>query len=408
MATLPIGSKRWIVALAALTGTTALSIDMSLPAQPTLARIFAVPPETAQLVLSTFLLGFAFAQLVAGPVSDALGRRRVLLAGLALFTLAGAACAETGSIRALLACRVLQGIGAAAASVVARAMVRDTQPPASAARVLSSMMAVLALAPMIAPMIGGTVLVHLGWRAIFGTLAMCGVLLAAMAAFGLEETYPPERRTRGTSARELVVGYVRFFRTRGTRAPLLLGCLSFAGQFAYISASPFVLIDGYRVPAGHYAFYFAATALMLMIGSMIGGRMLSSGAPPSRMLVIGSSTLLAGGALAAIGTRMPALGVYGLMVPMLVYFVGIGLGGPSATASTMAPVPELAGTASAAIGFSSMIAGALSGWITTAIGRSDPRILGTAVAVMGACASMLVLGARATASRPAASEEQHG
>jgi DHA1 family bicyclomycin/chloramphenicol resistance-like MFS transporter len=407
MATLPIGSKRWIVALAALTGTTALSIDMSLPAQPTLARIFAVPPETAQLVLSTFLLGFAFAQLVAGPVSDALGRRRVLLAGLALFTLAGAACAVTGSIRALLACRVLQGIGAAAASVVARAMVRDTQPPASAARVLSSMMAVLALAPMIAPMIGGAVLVHLGWRAIFGTLAMCGVLLATMA-FGLEETYPPERRTRGTSARELVVGYVRFLRTPGTRAPLLLGCLSFAGQFAYISASPFVLIDGYRVPAGHYAFYFAATALMLMIGSMIGGRMLSSGAPPSRMLVIGSSTLLAGGALAAIGTRIPALGVYGLMIPMLVYFVGIGLGGPSATASTMAPVPELAGTASAAIGFSSMIAGALSGWITTAIGRSDPRILGTAVAVMGACASMLVLVSRATASRPAASEKLHG
>lgn len=404
---LPVGSKRWIVALAALTGTTALSIDMSLPAQPTLARIFAVPPDTAQLVLATFLVGFAFAQLVIGPLSDALGRRRVLIAGLALFTVAGAACAVTGSIHALLACRALQGIGAAAGSVVARAMVRDTQPPASAARVLSTMMSVLALAPMIAPLIGGTVLVHLGWRAIFGTLAVCGVALAAMSAFGLEETHPHERRSSDASPSRLALGFVRFFRTRGTRAPLMLGCLSFAGQFAYISASPFVLIEGYRVPASHYAFYFGATALALMIGSTIGARLLSSGTPPARMLVLGSTTLLTGGLLAATGTRLPALGVAGLMVPMLVYFVGIGLGGPSATAMAMAPVPELAGTASAAIGFASMISGALSGWITTKLGGSDPRVLGEAVAIMGTCASALVLITRATSARVSASEETH-
>ena len=181
-----VGSRRWVLTLASLTGITALSIDMSLPAQPTLVRELAVGPDVAQLTLGLFLAGYACGQLMFGFLSDSLGRRRVLLGGLVIFTIAGAACAAAPSIGLLLAARIVQGFGAAAAPVIARAMVRDTQPAASAARMLSTIMAVLALAPMIAPILGSWLLAHLGWHAIFVTLALIGSGFTAMSALTLQ------------------------------------------------------------------------------------------------------------------------------------------------------------------------------------------------------------------------------
>lgn len=383
-----IGSRRWIITLSGMTAVTSLSIDMSLPAQPALAATFGVSGSTAQLTLSLFLIGFAAAQIFTGHFSDRFGRRPVMLGGLALFTVTGLACAASPSIEVLLACRVLQGIGAAAGPVVARAMVRDTQPGAEAARLLSTMLAALAVAPMVAPVIGGALLGTLGWRAIFAMLAVCGVVLFAIAATTLTETLPAEKR----SSHGLARGFATFLRTPGTRLPILVSCASFAGQFAYISDSPFVLIDGYGVAPGHYGFYFAATALALMLGSLGGGRMLRAGRSPRGMLALGASLLLAGGVLVIVLTHA-RLGVAGFLVPMLVYFVGIGLTSPSATALAMEPVPHLAGTASAAIGSLQMVAGALAGYETTRIGGSSPRTFAIVVAVMGTLAFVLALGA---------------
>jgi DHA1 family bicyclomycin/chloramphenicol resistance-like MFS transporter len=371
-----------------MTAVTALSIDMSLPAQPALAAALGVSESTAQLTLSLFLIGFAAAQILTGHLSDRLGRRCVMLGGLALFTVSGVACAASPSIEVLLACRVLQGVGAAASPVVARAMVRDTQPGAQAARLLSTMLAALAVAPMIAPVVGGALLGALGWRAIFGMLALCGVVLFAIAATTLVETLPAEKR----SAHGLIAGFSTFLRTPGTRLPMFVSCASFAGQFAYISDSPFVLIEGYGVSPAHYGFYFAATALALMLGSLGGGRMLRAGRSPRAMLRLGASLLIAGGVLVVALTHA-GLGLAGFLVPMLVYFLGIGLTSPSATALAMEPVPHLAGTASAAIGSLQMIAGALSGYETTRLGGSSPRIFVGVVAVMGSLAFLLALAA---------------
>ncbi len=390
-----IGTRRWIATLSAMTAVTALSIDMSLPAQPSLARAFSVPESTAQLTLSLFLVGFAAAQILTGYLSDVLGRRRVMIGGLALFTVAGVACALAPSIEVLLACRVLQGIGAAAAPVVARAMVRDTQPGAQAARLLSTMLAALAIAPMVAPVIGGALLDAFGWRAIFAMLALCGITLLAIAATTLVETLPADKRSR----QRFVYSFRRFFTTPGTRLPMLVSCASFAGQFAYISDSPFVLIEGYGVSEAHYGFYFGATALALMVGSLGGGAMLRAGRSPRAMLALGASLLLAGGLLVVVLTRAQ-LGVAGFLGPMLVYFFGIGLVSPSATALAMEPVPQLAGTASAAIGSLQMVAGALSGYETTRIGGSSPRLFASVVAVMGTLAFLLAVAA-ARRYRPA-------
>ncbi len=376
-----VGSLRWIVTLAGLTAVVALSIDMSLPAQPTLARRFDVSSETAQLTLSLFLIGFAGAQLFVGYLSDAWGRRRVLLGGLAMFSLAGIACAVSPTIEVLIACRVLQGVGAAAAPVVARAMVRDTQPAAQAARLLSTMLAALAIAPMVAPVFGGWLLRVVGWRAIFAALAVTGVVMFAIAHLTLTETLAVERR-RPPSLRGLVRSFGRFFTARGTVLPMLVSCAAFAGQFAYIADSPFVLMGGYGVSSDNFGFYFAMTAFALMLGSLAGGRMLRAGRSPGAMIVVGACLLVAGGILVAIGTRIEGLGIAGFMVPMIIYFFGTGLTSPSATALAMEPVPEIAGTSSAAIGCSTMIAGAFSGYETTRIGGSSPTTFAAVVVVM--------------------------
>ena len=384
-----VGSTRWVASLAAITGVTALSIDMSLPAQPTLARDLGVGPDTAQLTLSLFLAAYALGQLAFGYASDALGRRRVLLAGLALFTVSGVACALSSSIALLLAARMCQGVGAAAAPVMARAMVRDTQPAAGAARTLSTIMAILALAPMLAPLAGGVLLAHLGWHAIFGALALVGVAFSALSGFTLTETLPVERRVPFAPG-TIFAGFARFFRAPGTVVPTALVCLSFAGQFAFISASPFVLIDGLGVSPSRFGLYFAATPLALMAGSVLGRRLLLRSAP-SRVLRAGALTLCAGGLAVAGSVRFAGMGAVGLVAPMVVYFVGIGLAGPSATAIAMDPVPEIAGLASATIGCLQMLSGALAGFVATRVGGSNPRVLGDTVAGVGVAAAALAV-----------------
>jgi DHA1 family bicyclomycin/chloramphenicol resistance-like MFS transporter len=178
---------------------------------------------------------------------------------------------------------------------------------------------------------------------------------------------------------------------------MFVSCATFAGQFAYISDSPFVLIDGYGVAPDHFGFYFGGTALALMVGSLGGGAMLRAGRSPRTMLRLGTSLLLAGGLLVVAGTRL-GLGLPGFFVPMLVYFLGVGLTTPSATALAMEPVPRLAGTASAAIGSLQMLCGALSGYVTTKLGGSSPRLFAIVVLVMGALAAALAAGASSSRS----------
>jgi MFS transporter, DHA1 family, multidrug resistance protein len=376
-----VGSRRWIITLASLTGLVALSIDMSLPAQPTLATTFHVSAEIAALNLSLFMIAFAGVQIFIGYISDAIGRRRVMLAGLSVFTLAGIACAVSPSIEVLLVLRAIQGAGAAACPVVARAMVRDTQPAGHAARMLSTMLAVLAIAPMIAPTIGSALLDALGWRAIFGALALCGAALLFYSGATLNETLPAERRTPATAS-GLVRGFARFFSTRGTRLPILISCASFAGLFAYVAGSPFVLMQGYGVAREHYGLYFALTAIAIMFGSITGGRMLRAGRSPGAMIVIGAAIQVVGGGLVLAGTGFH-VGVIGFVGPMVVYFFGSGITSPSATALAMEPVPELAGTASSAIGSLTMIAGSIAGYATTKVGGNDPWIFAIVISTMG-------------------------
>ncbi|MDQ3335802.1 MAG: multidrug effflux MFS transporter [Myxococcota bacterium] len=377
-----VGSWRWIATLAALNGIVALAIDMSLPAQPTLATTFRVSAETAALNLSLFMVPFAIVQVFIGYLSDAIGRRPVMLGGLGVFTIAGLACALSPTIEVLLVCRAIQGAGAAACPVVARAMIRDTQPPGQAARLLSTMLATLAIAPMLAPTLGSALMHAFNWRAIYSALATCGIALLLYASSTLDETLPVARRT-AASFRGLGRGFARFFRARGTKFPVIISSASFAGLFAYVAGSPFVLVEGYGVPVEHYGFYFALTAVAIMFGSITGGRMLHAGRSPGTMIVIGASIQVVAGGLVIAGT-VTGMGLAGFLGPIMLYFVGSGITSPSSMALAMEPLPELAGTASSAVGSSAMISGAIAAYATTKMGASSPAVFAGFMAVMGA------------------------
>jgi DHA1 family bicyclomycin/chloramphenicol resistance-like MFS transporter len=381
------GGKPWVLTLAAVTAVTALSIDMSLPAQPAISREFDVRSDVAQLTLSLFLVGFASSQIVFGSLSDAFGRLRVLLAGFALFTVASAACAVSPAVEGLLAARFLQGVGASAGPVIARAMVRDTQATSAAARTLSTIVSVLAIAPMVAPMIGAALLDWFGWPAIFAAHGCLGVTLSALAAFTLSETLPPEKRY-ALSFEALRRGLARYFGTRATRVPTALICLGFIGQFSFISNSPFVLIEGYGVTPEHFSLYFGATAFALMIGSIIGRRLLQYHAPV-RVLSIGAIGLCTGGLMMLVGVSAPVLGAAGIVAPMIVYCTGVGMAFPSSIALALDPVAEIAGLASAIIGSLQMFSGALAGYVVTRIGGRDPHTLAAVVASAGVLAALL-------------------
>ena len=374
--------------LSGLNALAALSIDMSLPAQPTLATAFHVSAETAALNLSLFMLAFAFAQVFVGYLSDAIGRRPVMVAGLVVFTVAAVACSLSPTIEVLLVCRALQGAGSAACTVVSRAMVRDTQPAAQAARLLSTMLAVFAIAPMIAPTIGSALLDWFGWRAVFVGLVATGAFMLTFTHASLNETLPPERRTVATFA-GFVRGYRMFFSTRGTRLPILISCASFAGLFAYVAGSPFVLMQGYGVAAEHYGLYFALTAIAIMFGSITGGRMLRAGRSPGVMILIGASIQLVAGAIVVACAAFDLFGLAGFVGPICLYFFGSGITGPSATALAMEPLPQLAGTASSAVGSLTMISGSISGYWTTRIGGSTALVFAIVIGTMSAVVFLL-------------------
>jgi DHA1 family bicyclomycin/chloramphenicol resistance-like MFS transporter len=345
-------------------------------------------------------VGFACSQIVFGSLSDAFGRLRVLLAGFALFTVAGVACSLSPAIEVLLLARFLQGVGASAGPVIARAMVRDTQTTAGAARTLSMIVSALAIAPMVAPLIGAALLDGFGWPAIFAAHGALGIALSILATFTLTETLPPEKRYP-LSFHALRRGVARYFGTRATLVPTALVCLGFVGQFSFISNSPFVLIEGYGVTPEHFSLYFGATALALMVGSILGRRLLRHHAPV-RVLSIGAVGLCLGGLLMLAGVRAPALGASGIVAPMIVYCTGVGLAFPSAVALALEPVAEIAGMASAIIGSLQMFSGALAGYVVTRIGGRDPRTLAGVVAVAGLFSVLLVFvrSRAATQRRP--------
>jgi DHA1 family bicyclomycin/chloramphenicol resistance-like MFS transporter len=344
----PLERARLFVLLGGLTAFGPLSIDMYLPALPAIGRDLAASESMIQLTLTACLIGLAIGQVVAGPVSDALGRRRPLLIGVAGYVLVSLLCAAAPTAPILVALRLLQGLAGAAGIVIARAIVRDLYTGSGAARYFSRLILVMGLAPILAPVLGAQLLRFTSWHGIFLALALITALLWLGAARGLPETLPVERRRRGGLG-----DTVQTFRRLAADAQFVgyavAGGLAFGAMFAYIAGSPFVLQGIYRVSPQTFSLIFGLNALGFVITSQINGTLVGR-IPPARLLTAGVTvTAVAGLALLAV-ILVGGLGLAAVLPPLFVLVSSIGFVVPNAVALALSRHPEAAGTGSALLG----------------------------------------------------------
>jgi MFS transporter, DHA1 family, multidrug resistance protein len=347
----------FIVFLGALSALPPLAIDMGLPALTAIQASFQVPASLAGLTLSLFVAGFATTPLAYGLLSDRYGRRPVLLLGMVLFALAGLACAVAPSIGTLLLARLMQGAGAGAGATIAFAVVRDLFDGAAMRKRLSIITMVVNTAPMIAPSLGAGLLVLGGWRSMYALLGVGGIGLVLAIVFGFEET----RVQRAASIpmwQDVQRGVSLLMVRRGSLAYTAIYSLSFASMFAYVAASPLVLIGVFKVPAALYALLFACTALGIVSGAFFSER-LSHRFKPDNVIRLGLLLALAGPL--GVGALMSSHQSGWLtMMPLLVLATfGYGLIAPAASHAALSPVPEAAGLVAALMTSLQMLCGAV-------------------------------------------------
>ncbi|NTV65755.1 MAG: multidrug effflux MFS transporter, partial [Oscillochloris sp.] len=326
-----------ILIIGALSAFGPLSIDMYLPGLPALSGDLHGPAWQVQLTLSACLLGLAGGQVLAGPLSDSLGRRRPLLIGLLVYALASALCALAPSVPALVALRFLQGVAGAAGIVIARAIVRDHYRGAEVARFFAMTMMISGMAPIMAPVFGGLLLKLTSWRGIFVVLTVMGLALLAAAAFGLAESLPPDRRRVG-GLRATVAAFRMLLSDRSFVGYALASGLAFAAMFAYISGSPFVLQQIYAVSPQVFSLIFAVNAIGIVVANQISARLVSR-IDPRRLMGLGIGVSLLGGLLLVAAVQSGA-GLLGVIPAFFLAVASIGLIGPNATALALAEQPQ--------------------------------------------------------------------
>jgi len=347
--------------LSLLTALGPLAVDMYLPSFPDIGRLLGAPPATVQLTLSLYMVAYAVGQVVYGPMSDRYGRRPVIRFALAVYCAASFACALAPNIEMLLAARALQALGASGAIVLARAIVRDLYSGARAGRELSLMGAIMALAPVFAPMIGGVLQSAFGWRSHFVLQIAFGLIAAFFVWRKLPETLKVP--TPGPfSLRAIFGGYAEIIRNRAVLAYVGMLAVSFAGVFAWISGSSFVLQDIYGLSALSFGLAFAAASGGYLAGTTVATRIvLRLGL--DRTIGIGAAALALGGLGAIAAIPLGGASPIPLTAAMALYAAGMGLVQPQTVAGAMMPFPQRAGTASSLLGVSQMVCAALSGVI---------------------------------------------
>lgn len=334
--------QRLIVLLAALVAFGPLSIDMYLPSLPLIASDLGAAEAQIQLTISVFLAGLCAGMLVYGPLSDRFGRRKLLLGGIALYMLASLGCSLAAQAEHLVFWRVLQALGGAGASVLARTIVRDLFPLKDAARVLSLMHLVTMFATLIAPLIGGYLILIAGWRSLFVVLlAFAGLCLLAVA-WKIPETHPADKRGTSVTAAFRAYGHIAL-QPQALGYILCMG-LSFGGMFAFITASPFVYIQYFGVSPQHYAWLFSLNVGGIIVFTLLNARLVTR-LGPQRMLVFGASiAALSGLALILFGASGSG-GLTAIVASLLFYVSVTGLLGANSVASLLARFPKQAGAA---------------------------------------------------------------
>lgn len=381
---------RLVVTLASLSAFGPLTTDMYLPSLPQVARGFGIGASQAQLTLTACLTGLAVGQMIAGPLSDTLGRRRPLLVCLALFVVASAGCAVTTSVWELDVARAVQGLTGAGGIVLARAIVRDLYAGTAAARYFSVLAAVQGVAPIAAPLVGGQLLRVAPWRGLFLVLAAIGALMLLAVVLWIPESATPGA-SGGSALRATGRALAALVRDRAFVGYALTGGFAMGALFAYISGSSFVYEDLFGVSPQAYSLLFGLNSVGIMAASTLNGWLLGR-VGMRRMLGIGVTCVAAGGAAVLVVVAL-GLGLPAIMPGMFVAVASIGLIMPNTTALALTDHGATAGTASALLG---LVQFALGGLMAPVVGLAGVSAvpMAVAMAVLGTAAALTWLALR--------------
>lgn len=351
-----VRGKPPLVLLVALAALGPLAFNILMPSMPGLVAAFAVEYGTVQLTLSLYLVGFGLSQLVMGPVSDQLGRRPVVLAGLALFLTGTVTALLAASIEQLILGRILQAAGSCAGVVLVRAIVRDIYDRDHAASMIAYIVMAMVMAPMFAPLLGGLLESRFDWRAGFGLVLSVGLAVAAWSWLALPET--SRYRGGGTTPGAVIAGYARLLRSPLFRGYMLQTAFGSGCFFAFMAGAPLLTIEALGADPAVYGLAMLLPGCAYMLANFVAGR-LSSRRGVQAMLEIGCLITLAGGLLLFAAAVILPLSLISLFGPMAVFAFGNGINLPNSTAGAVSVDPTRAGAASALSGFCQMSFGAL-------------------------------------------------
>ncbi|REC94520.1 Bcr/CflA family multidrug efflux MFS transporter [Kushneria indalinina] len=383
-----IGARRLALLVAANTALAPFAIDAYLPAIPALALHIDANIHLTELSISIFLLGMALGQLIFGPLSDRIGRKPVLLGGITVFTLSSLLLTQVDTFWALMMLRFLQALGGGACVVNSPAIVRDCFSGREAARVLSTMVMILMLAPLVAPTVGSMLLTLVDWWAIFLFLALYGAALLYLITTYLPETRMPDRQApRG--AGQVIRNYALVLKHREAMGYIAAVSFSFAGMFCFITSSPYVYMEYYGASSQLYPFVFGANIIVMALSNRLNIRLLARYSP-QQLLRLGLGIQLGAGVLIVLSV-LAGLDTLWWMVVLVMFFVGVnGLISPNAVSSMLDHFPNMSATANAVLGSLQFTAGGLAGALVSGLQMESvwPMVLGMVGASL--CANTLL------------------
>jgi len=350
-------SKRFILVLGLLTGMVAFAIDVSLPAIPPMVRDLGTTMSNGQQIVGLFMAGLAIGQLPSGLISDRIGRMPVLYFGMVLTTLAGIVTSLSNDITIILVARFVQGIGASAGTVLARAIVRDISSGQQAARLMSLMVMIFTAAPMIAPLLGAYLVIAWDWHAPFIAVTVAALLILIGIRTSLQETHQPSNKS---SMRQQLGMSLHAFRSEPQCLfGLMIALTTIAGIMTLVSGSASLVVDLYRYPVQSFGYIFALTGVSILFGSTVNRRLLQRFSP-LQMIGVGAALAGTAGVQLLIMAWIGDVSFWWIWSNACLFMCGTAFLLPNATAFALEPVPEIAGVAASLIGTAQSVVGALS------------------------------------------------
>lgn len=377
----------FILILSALMAITSLSTDIYLPAMPLMAQELH---GDAELTITGFLIGFCIAQLIWGPLSDHFGRKVPLFIGLVLFVMGSVGCALSSDITQIVFWRVFQALGACTGPMLARAMIRDLFARTRAAQMLSTLMVVMAIAPIAGPLLGGQMIKVTSWHTIFWLLAAIGCVMLILMCW-LPETLPADKRIKA-SLTGAFSNYLALLKNRHFMRFTLCVAFYYVAAYAFITGSPFVYITYFGIDAQHYGWLFALNVVGLMAVSMVNRRLVHR-YPLESLLKMAVTTATLAALILALSAKLDFGGILMIILPVFVFFSMNGIIAATSTAAAMDTVPNMAGSASALIGSLQYGSGIISSLLLALLSDGTPWTMAWIIALFTVASAVMALSA---------------